>query len=236
MNFDFSEYKYKIEAHCHTSPVSTCANFPPEEVVKTYKSAGVDAVVITNHFMKDYLPNPKEEAVSYYMKDFEKAFQTGKKLGINVILGMEIRFSNENNNDYMIYGIDESFVQDAYEMLGGNLEDFYKKMKNNKNLIIQAHPFRRGMELANPRFTDGAEAFNMHLGQNSAVAQAYKYAASNPNFIITAGSDYHHLNHEATGLILSKKLPANSFEFAEILKSKDYLFSLGGCVALPYSK
>lgn len=232
---NISEYKFKIELHCHTHPISGCADFPAEEVIKTYKNAGVDAVVITNHFIKDYLPQPKEKFIKTYMSDFYKAYETGKKLGVNVLLGMEIRFKSENLNDYMIYGIDENFVKDAYETLDQTLENFYKTMKNDKNLIIQAHPLRRGSSPAEASFVDGIEAFNMHQGHNSCVALAYKYALKHPGFLITAGSDYHHFNHEASGLLLTKTLPKDSFELAEILKSRDYLFSLGGCIAIPYT-
>lgn len=232
---DISEYKYKIEAHCHTKPVSKCADFTPEEVVKNYKEGGADAIVLTNHFMKDYLPEPKEKFVNEYLSDYHKAMEAGEKYGLKVIFGMEIRFSNENNNDYMVYGIDESFVGNAYDMLKGNLEQFYKALKDDKNLIIQAHPLRNGCEPANFEFLDGHEALNMHPSHNQSSALAYRLAIGQKDFIITAGSDYHHKNHEMTGIILSKTLPCDSFEFAKILKSKDYLFSLGGLVALPYT-
>lgn len=232
---DISEYKYKIEAHCHTKPVSKCGNFTAEELVKTYKAGGADAIVLTNHFMKDYLSQPKENFVNEYLSDYYKAKEAGEKCGLTVIFGMEIRFSNENINDYMVYGIDEDFVKDAYEMLEGTLEQFYKTLKNDKNIIIQAHPLRDGCAPADFEFLDGIEAFNMHPNHNQRQALAYRLAMEQQDFIITTGSDFHHKNHEMTGVTLAKALPKDSFEFAELLKSGDYLFSLGGLVALPYT-
>ena len=34
------EYKYRIELHAHTSPVSHCGHKSPEEQVELYKKAG----------------------------------------------------------------------------------------------------------------------------------------------------------------------------------------------------
>lgn len=233
---NISDYKYKIETHCHTSPVSWCSERTPRQVIEAYKKAGVSAVCITNHFLLDYFTggDEKEKEVELYLSDFYETKKIGKENGIEVILGMEIRFSNENSNDYLVYGIDEGFVSDAYDTLYGDLEEFYKKMKNDRNVILQAHPFRNGMELMDKNFIDGIETFNMHPNHNAKIALANRYYKENPHFIVTTGSDYHHQNHEATGLILSKTLPKDSFEFAELLKSKDYLFDIGGCIVLPY--
>ena len=54
-----SQYKYQIELHTHTSPVSDCSQVTPREMVDTYKKIGYDAVTITNHFM--YQHNKKQK-------------------------------------------------------------------------------------------------------------------------------------------------------------------------------
>lgn len=231
---NISEYKYKIDTHCHTKPVSPCGEILPEELIKGYKETGADAVVITNHFFRSILPPTKEEAVKYWLSDFYKTLDAGEKYGIKVILGMEIRFP-QNQNDYLVYGIDEEFVKKAYDYVATDLETFYKTLKDDKNVILQAHPFRNNMELADPSFLDGIEVFNMHPGHNSRVALAYRYAQKHEDFIITAGTDFHHKGHQGMGFLLAKTLPSDSFSFAEILKSKDYLMLLGGCIVIPYS-
>jgi hypothetical protein len=33
---NISEYKYKVETHTHTSPMSPCADFKPTQVIKKY--------------------------------------------------------------------------------------------------------------------------------------------------------------------------------------------------------
>ena len=49
-----------------------------------------------------------------------------QKQGINVILGAEIRFT-ENVNDYLIYGIDEDELITIYDMLDLGIKEFYKQ-------------------------------------------------------------------------------------------------------------
>ena len=48
--------------------------------------------------------------------------------------------------------------------------------KNEKNVILQAHPFRDGMVLANPVSIDGIEVFNFHINHNSRIGIAAQYA------------------------------------------------------------
>ena len=89
---------------------------------------------------------------------------------------------------------------------------------------------RNGMEQVNPELLDGMETFNMHPGHNASIGKVVKYAKENNLKITTAGGDYHHKNrgHEGVSAIRTKVLPADSFELAEVLKSGDYLFEVGG--------
>lgn len=229
------EYKYRTELHAHSTPGSSCSNIPPEELVRVYSELGYDSVVLTNHFypgMRFY--GDKEKAVYTYLLDYKTACEYGKKYGINVILGCEIRFS-DNCNDYLIFGINEEFLLEAYDYLDGDLETFSKWFRGDGHLLLQAHPFRKGMTLADPNLLDGVETFNMHPGHNSAVGFACKYAKEH-DFIVSAGTDYHHVGHEGLAGILTKNIITNSFELEEVLRSRDYLLEVAGNVILPYVK
>ena len=46
-----SEYKYRIELHAHSKPVSPCSEIPPEQLIKVYKDLGFDAIALTNHLI-----------------------------------------------------------------------------------------------------------------------------------------------------------------------------------------
>ncbi len=227
------EYKYKIELHAHTRPASPCSEIEPKRLIELYAEKGFDGVVITNHFV-DFLiksENPKE-AADIYLKDYYEAVSEGEKRGIKVYLGMEVRFP-ESCNDYLVYGIGEQDIGEVFSYIHSDYITFYKNFKNGKNIILQAHPFRNGMELQNPDYIDGIEVFNMHPNHNSRVAVAARYAAEHKNFIKIGGTDFHHNNHQGLAAMLSKRLPEDSVDLARILKDRDYLLSLSGSIIIP---
>jgi len=232
------EYPYRIELHAHTKPQSNCSEILPEELAETYKKLGYDGVCVTNHFMgynrhidSEYMEGEtKEERLEYYLSGYKDTKKAGEKLGIKVYLGLEIRFSKENENDYLIYGVDDEITSVCYDNFREDLAYFRKNVSLPKSVFIQAHPFRNGMELMNPELLDGVETFNMHPGHNGKIAVACRYAKENGFKIKTAGGDYHHKNrgHEGVSALRTKVLPEDSFELAEILKSGDYIFEIGG--------
>lgn len=229
----FDEYKYRIELHAHTSPVSGCSEIPPEELVNTYKGLACDAVVITNHFTPALYVDgrSKEDAIKFYMSDFERAKAEGDRIGIKVIFGMEIRFT-ENSNDYLLFGADEIEATKIYDLLGDGIEGFRAKYNNPRSLFIQAHPFRNGMTEVNPALLDGIEVCNMHPNHNSRVGIAAKYASEH-GLLATGGTDYHHRGHEGMLFTRTKTLPRDSYELAALLKTQDYLFDMSGFIIIP---
>ena len=228
-----NQYKYRTELHCHTYPASQCADFRPREVVKIYAENGYDSIAVTNHFTPDIFNyEHKSVYVKKFLSDYNQALEAGKKYNINVILGMELRFT-ESENDYLIFGIDEEFVMKTSNYIEGSLESFYKSMKNEHNLIIQAHPFRTNCKVANPEYLDGVETFNMHPGHNSKNSFALKFAQEN-NLIQIVGTDFHHPGTECLAALLTKEPVRDSFDLSKVLKSKDYLFEIGGSIVIPY--
>ncbi len=189
-----NRYKHRIELHAHTKPVSPCSEISPKEMAETYKKLGYDAITITNHF---YLSNKlsKEEYINGYLKDFTETKKYGAELGLKVYLGAEIRFA-ENNNDYLIYGVNENMLQEIYDLLPYGVEKFRNNYKMNDSVFIQAHPMRDGIERIAPELLDGSEVFNMHPYFNARLGLAALYAKRENHSIITAGSDFHHPNQE----------------------------------------
>lgn len=227
------EYCYKIELHAHTSPASSCGEASPEQLVKIYKDLGYDALVLTNHFISDYVSFKdkslsKDEHLKIYLDDYVKTKEAGDRCGLKVLLGAELRFI-QNSNDYLLYGTDYGILSKAYDYLKIGLKEFREEVKLENSVLIQAHPFRQGIELVDSKLLDGIETFNMHPGHNGAIGFAARYAKEQGFSITTAGSDFHHLGlgHEGVAAIRTKKLPKDSFELAEILKSGDYVFEIG---------
>lgn len=220
----FEEYKFKTELHAHTTPASGCSEITPEHLIEVYKEKGYTSIALTNHFIVD--DADPQEKITKYLDDYYKTIEIGKKEGINIILGSEIRFS-ENYNDYLIYGIIPDDLYDINSLLYKGIDNFYKEYKNDKNIILQAHPFRNGIELANPESIDGIEAFNLHPGHNSRVGFAAQYARKH-GFLITCGTDYHHFGHEGLCGILTKEPITDSHQLAQVLKNKDYIIDISG--------
>ena len=226
MNADL--YKYKIELHAHTSPVSQCADLPPREVVRLYAEAGVDGLVITNHFVPELFYRTKD-IIKFYLDDYYEAVEEGRRLNVRVYLGAEIRFG-ENCNDYLVYGINELWLKYSSEYFGLGIKRYLKDFKGDRSVIIQAHPFRAGM--TQEPDTDGSEVYNMHPNHKSFNELALEYAKKH-NHIVTGGSDFHHRGQQGLGFTLTKTLPADSFELAKLIKSRDYLLLLNNKVICP---
>ena len=216
---------YKTELHAHTKPASECSDIKPKELVKIYKENRYDSIVLTNHLTIHLQGETIEEKINWYLEDYYKCLEEGELVGLNVILGAEIRFT-ENNNDYLIFGICPEDLIDIYKMLPYGIDRFYCEYKNEKNIIIQAHPFRDGIERVNNKSLDGIEVFNMHPNHNSRIGLAAKYANEN-DMIVTCGSDFHHHGQECLCGILTNKLLKNSYDVSNVLKSRKYNISIG---------
>lgn len=244
---NINDYKYRIELHTHSYPGSGCSSVSPERLVELYKQYNCDAVVITNHFhikaigiyrdesyFYEFLKD-KDNMVDMYLEGYRRAYEAGKKLGINVLLGMELCLKRENSNDYLIYGIDEAFVKKTIDYMEKTLAEFYTEMKTDKNVIIKAHPGRKNKKYATmpKEYLDGVETLNLQPGHNSRNAEALEYARDENFGITTCGSDFHNEFDCALAVIRTKTLPKDSVELATILKSHDYLFDISGSIIIP---
>ena len=223
-----SHYKYRIELHAHTSPASGCSQVKPKDMVETYKKLGYDAVTITNHFMYLNDGKEKEKYIDAFLYDFEQTKKYGDELGLKVYLGAEIRFT-EDNNDYLVFGVNKKMLSEIYDLLPYGIENFRKIYAMPDSLLIQAHPMRDGIRTIDTALIDGMEVFNLHPGHNSRVGMTSVYAKENNISIIIAGSDFHHpnRNHEGVSALMGAYLPYDTFELAKLIKKGDYLLEVG---------
>lgn len=218
-------YPCRMELHAHTSPVSACSEISPKKMAEIYASLGFHAVVITNHFRHE---ENKADYIDRYVADYEMTKAAAEQYGLTVLLGAEITFT-ENVNDYLIYGVTKEMLSDIYDFLPYGVATFRKEYPLDNSAFLQAHPFRNYMERADSALLDGIEVFNMHPGHNSRIGLAASYAREQGFTMLTAGSDFHHLDqgHEGLGAVRCKQCPQTSFEVADILKSRDYLLEIG---------
>lgn len=225
------KYPYSLELHAHTSPASGCASISPVELLDVLHKNGCDAVAITNHFYKTDME--KDAYIEKFRKDYFDALEHGKKLGMKVYLGAELRFKNECGNDYLFYGYDVAQLEEMYGYLDGTLEEFVSGFKTDDMFITQAHPFRGSSQRGYEKFLDGIEAFNVNPGSNTKIVLAMKYArqCGKPYF---AGTDYHHLNedYERIAATRTANIPENERELVKLFKSGDYLCEVAGKILI----
>ena len=219
--------KYLYEMHFHTKNTSNCANVKAKRAVKDYIKAGYDGIVVTDHlspstymkFGRDRLP--WEKKVDFFLRGYKEALATadGK---INVLLGMELRFNtSEGDNDYLVYGITEDFLYNTPNLLDLNSKKFYELCQKNGFLVFQAHPFRVGMKVTNPKSLDGVEIFNGNPRHNSSNDIAEMWAKKY-DLMVTSGSDYHETGDLGIGGIWFNKEIKDNKTLVEELLTRDY--------------
>ncbi len=222
-------YPFKTEMHTHSSGVSFCASVTPEQLVRYYKCEGYDAIVLTNHA---YFENAKTSEgpkvlAKQLFDEWEKAKKEGERVGLRVYFGAEIRFRG-SINDYLFYGADREFFENLTLEDMASLENF-SKVRGEDTLLIQAHPFRKGMTLASEEYIDGIEAFNVHTVHNARVGFAAKYAEE-MDFLCTCGTDYHDMGNGALSALRTRTLPKDERELAAMIKSGDVAWQIGKAV------
>lgn len=219
--------KYLYEMHLHTKETSNCANVPAKVLIEEYIKAGYDGIVVTDHlspstymkYKRELLPWKKK--VDFFLRGYKEVLKSANGR-TPVLLGMELRFrTSEGDNDYLVYGINEDFLYNTPKLLEMNIKSFYELAQKNGFLVFQAHPFRVGMKVTNPKFLDGVEIFNGNPRHNSsndiASAWAKKY-----DLMVTSGSDYHEIEDLGSGGIYFNKKISDNKTLLEELRKQDY--------------
>ena len=208
-----------IDTHVHTSEVSSCGKVPACEVVKLYADKKYNALIITDHYYRDYFESlgsiSWKEKIDIYLTGFRKAKSKGGKLGLEILLGIELRF-DQGPNDYLVYGMDENFLYNNPELYKMTPSEFYRFKKDKGLAVYQAHPFRANMTAEKPENLDGIEVLNGNPRHNSFNKSAYAYASVN-KLRMLSGSDFHQPQDLALGGLIIDELPLTSREFADYI-------------------
>ena len=214
--------KYLYDLHIHTSESSACGETCAADIVARYKGLGYDGIVITDHVGESALRN-RGETYDEKITDVLKGYRAAKALedeNFTVILGMELRF-RENDNDYLVYGIDEDFLRRVNLTECEKPADFVAVAKENNLAFFQAHPFRDGMTVLNPTILDGVEVYNGHGGHDSrndiALAWAKKFGVR-----MISGSDFHYVSKAEPGGVYFEERHMDSKAVAKALLENRY--------------
>ena len=215
---------YKYELHLHTKETSRCGHVPAADQVKTYHSLGYQGLCVTDHLHNAYLstldrPDDWESCVDLYLKGYRNAKKTGEALGMDIILGCELRFP-ENESDYLLYGIDEQWLYDHPFICRMDHQSFFDAY-GKEILIIHAHPYRKN-DTVYYRCVHGLEVVNCNPRHDSRNELALKLAKEHPRLYRTVGSDAHRIGDEGHGAILCADRIPDSFAMKEVITSGNF--------------
>ena len=220
---------HKYELHTHTFECDRDAYLSARELVRLYKEAGYDGIVITDHYIERFFTRwfpdevaglTHEQQVSRWLKGFRTAREEGERIGFTVLPGAEVRFDN-HPNDYLIYGLHEAFFYTVPRL---------NELKNVNELldllpqdvcVVHAHPFRNNMVVETPAeglfgievFNGGTDQFRNHLARQF---------ADHYNLAMTSGSDVHSFNRLAKGGIITEHSIQTPEDLIRVLRSGEY--------------
>lgn len=194
---------YLFETHLHTAGVSTCARVSAEQAMPLYKRAGYAGVVVTDHINSSTFSLMRHASWKRKMDHFLRGYRRCKAFEdahFTVLLGAELRFYG-SGNDYLVYGLTEDFLYRNRRMMAMNPAAFHTLAQKEGLLFVQAHPFRNGLHVVDPKHLDGIETYNgnpRHDSRNDiAGAWARKFG-----LLETSGSDFHEYEDLARGGVL----------------------------------
>ena len=213
---------YKYDLHVHTAELSPCGQVEIEKMMKMYKKEDYQGVVLTDHFRTRFFEdfNSWENGIDNLLSVFERAQQRGNKYNLDVILGLEACFE-ENNGDFLIFGVDEKFLKKYKNFIDGSLQEFSKIIDNKNILIFEAHPFRNKKDSAQPDFLDGLEVYNGNPRHDSRNSLAYVKAENN-DLMMVSGSDFHQPEDLGKGGIILPQKISNSKQLVKQLKKGEF--------------
>ena len=180
-----------IDMHAHTSAISPCCLIPAPEVLAEAKAAGLDGIVLTNHYDKSYVKDGDAAAFARrYLDEFEYTRECGNVAGMCVIFGIEVTMAKHQNVHMLVYGVDEEFLMAHPDLYDCTQEELYALVHAYGGAMIQAHPFRGGRKLLDTKYMDGVE-INCHPLYNESRWEDLVKIADDSRFIVTCGGDYH---------------------------------------------
>lgn len=215
--------KYKFEPHTHTAESSACSGLPAKELVERYHEAGFRGLAITDHmysYLVTRLKNDWNKAIDHLLKGYKKAKRRGDELGMDIILGMELRFDHFNG-DFLVYGIDEKFLR-ANPFINRLSPRKFFKTYSNELLIIQAHPFRDYNEIASPNSFHGIEVYNSNPRHYNNNEDTMAFLATHPDLYPTSASDAHEAEDTALGWLELNRPVKDSLQFRDLIKEREY--------------
>ena len=193
---------YKFDIHCHCAQGSACAKAPVRDLVRAYKTAGFDGIVLTDHFYARTaaIHGDYKAGVNNQWQTYLTAKEEGDACGLTVLFGFEYRW---DIYDFLVYVLGPDFMLANPDMFAIPFAEFARRVHDCGGYIIQPHPFRY---LKAPIYIpiDEVDAIEIYNGSHSDVNSPYpafyndlaEHFAREMTCIGTAGSDTHRVTDD----------------------------------------
>lgn len=219
-----------FDTHVHTSQVSKCSRITGKELARLYKKAGYDGIVITDHIVYYYWKEAMAQNMSWeafarnHMEGFLAAKAEGDKIGLKVHYGCELRFNDNSDNDYLVYGMTNDFLVSNPDVMEWGIKKFSEIAEKNGFLVFQAHPFRNNMVVKNPEYLFGVEVHNGNPHKEHFERNAFANLwAERFNLKKIAGSDCHMPEQAARAGLCFYKDVSTEEDFVREVKAQNYM-------------
>lgn len=217
---------FLFDLHVHTREVSPCGELSAVDLVKTYHARGYSGIVITDHFREQtmmQLPGATwREKVDGFLHGYQLAREAGEAVGLTVLFGLESRTADCDRNEFLIYGATRDFLLENEWLCARTLAEISAAVREAGGMIVQAHPFRRGMTLSPPEQVDGIEVFN---GRNNYFSTDIAIRmARDRGWHMLSGSDCHSTEEVGRGGILLSERPETMEQLLQALRTDQYAF------------
>ena len=186
---------------------------------------GFTGIVITDHLHNEYLSRTDathnwDDVVDRYMTGYRAAKARGDQVGLEVLFGAELRFP-ENDNDYLVYGIDEAWLRRNPYVCGMSHSAFFAKF-HTEVLIIHAHPYRDGNTEVFEDSVHGSEIINGNPRHENGNEQALELCRRHRAFYRLAGSDTHQAGDEARAGVLLPQRVRDSYAYKHLIETRQF--------------
>lgn len=180
-----------IDMHVHSSGISKCCKIPYDEAIRRARDAGIDAIVLTNHYSDGYVTDGDFDAfAARYVAEYEAAKAYGDSIGYPVFFGIELSYNAMQDAHIPIYGVSPEFVLEHPKLFDYAPETLYALVHARGGIVVQGHPLRHGSTVRDLRYLDGIE-MNCHPKYEGPLYESLAPVARENGKFVTCGSDYH---------------------------------------------
>lgn len=216
------EKGYLYDPHTHTAETSKCGRLTAAEVVDRYVKKGFSGLAVTDHLHPEYLSRIDTEhnwdaVMDHFLSGYHASKKRGDEVGFQVLLGAEFRFP-ENDNDYLVYGIDEQWLRSHPYACCMSAQEFFDRFRNEV-LIIHAHPYRKGSAPVQETAVHGAEIINGNPRHENHNDEALSLCRRHPEYHRLAGSDTHRADDEARAGVILPELVTDSSGYKALIEA-----------------